>query len=266
MNKIKETIGYADYSWNPIATGTRDEVKEEAMEKLEDPFYLRFWPSRLEEPMKLNKPSRIFVCDMGDLFGDGIPEQWTGSVIDYIEACILPGLASHTFLLLTKQPQNLAKWSPFPDNCEVGISVTRNNQLDNALECLKQIEATVKFISFEPLLERMPNEGLVNHINWVIIGATTGSKKDLLELQQKYPGLALVQWGRKWTLQPKVERVKEIIEAADKAGIPVFLKDNLKPLLCEEGWNDKRLVIDWTYGESEFEGIVDCRLRQELPR
>jgi hypothetical protein len=29
---------------------------------------------------------------------------------------------------------------------------------------------------------------------------------------------------------PKIEWVQEIVEAADKAGIPVFLKDNLRPL------------------------------------
>jgi len=61
----------------------------------------------------------------------------------------------HTFLFLTKCPQNLLVWSPFPPNCFVGVSVTRNNQLENALKYLKQIEATVKFISFEPLLERI---------------------------------------------------------------------------------------------------------------
>jgi hypothetical protein len=42
-----------------------------------------------------------------------------------------------------------------------------------------------------------------------------------------------------------IEWVKQIVEAADKAGIAVFLKDNLKPLLL---WGD----------------IVP--LRQELPK
>ncbi len=66
--------------------------------------------------------------------------------------------------------------------------------------------------------------------------------------------------------QPKIEWIQEIVEAADKAKIDVFLKDNLKPLLCEGAWNDKRLVLDWTHGESEFEGVIDCKLRQEFPK
>ena len=45
-------------------------------------------------------------------------------------------------------------------------------------------------------------------IDWVIIGAQT-----------------------KPTKFPEISWVTEIVEAADKAGIPVFLKDNLKPLL-----------------------------------
>ena len=45
-------------------------------------------------------------------------------------------------------------------------------------------------------------------IKWVIIGAQTNPYKP-----------------------PKIEWVEEIVEACDKVGIPVFLKDNLRPLL-----------------------------------
>jgi len=47
-------------------------------------------------------------------------------------------------------------------------------------------------------------------INWIIIGQQTPPNKKT---------------------EPKVEWVQEIVEAADKAGIPVFQKNNLKPLL-----------------------------------
>lgn len=45
-------------------------------------------------------------------------------------------------------------------------------------------------------------------ISWLIIGAQTKPYKP-----------------------PKIEWVQEIVRAADKAGIPVFLKDNLSPLM-----------------------------------
>ena len=184
MNEIKDTIGYADYSWNPI-TGCLNGCEYCYARKLAngrlrsrylesgpceymsteaeyDPFYPRFWPERMDDFEKPNrygyarlvKPKRIFVCDMGELFGDWIPTEWQEQIFDVIKR-----YQGYTFLLLTKQPQNLPKWSPFPDNCEVGVSVTQNNQLSNAFKYLSQIEATVKFISFEPLLEKEATDG-----------------------------------------------------------------------------------------------------------
>lgn len=47
--------------------------------------------------------------------------------------------------------------------------------------------------------------------------------------------------------------MKEIVEAADNAGVPVFLEDNLEPLFKKE-WSDK----------SEH-SMYFAGLRQELP-
>jgi len=68
---------------------------------LSDPFYPRFWPERLDEiPITGHgKPKGIFVCDMSDLFGIGIPEQWTREVLEQCKE-----FSSHRFYLLTKQP------------------------------------------------------------------------------------------------------------------------------------------------------------------
>ena len=219
-----------------------------------DPFYPRFWPERLEDPLKVAQPCGIFTCDMGELFGDWIPYEWQEAVFNVIKIA-----QQHRFYLLTKQPQNLIKFSPFPGNCRVGVTATNQEQYRSALAGLAVIEAKVKYISFEPLLEYIATnppydlEGL----NWVIIGACTGTKLELLELAAKLrkggPPLemALMPYGKKWTLQPKIEWVQEIVEAADKAGVKVFLKDNLMPLFEAEGITKR---ADWT-------GI-----RQEMPR
>jgi len=138
------------------------------------------------------------------------------------------------FYLLTKQPQNLIKWSPFPDNCWVGVTATGHKAFNEALDYLKFIGARVKFISIEPLLEAIPfyMERLAYcGINWVIIGACTGRKSEIMELCQRYPALTPMPYGKIWAAQPKIEWVEEIVEACDKAGIRVFLKDNLRPLI-----------------------------------
>ena len=189
-----------------------------------DPFYPRFWPERMKQlrPLVKSTPKGIFVCDMADLFGIGVPEEWTREVMSLIR--VLP---THRFYLLTKQPQNLIRFSPFPDHCYVGVTATNNDMCYEALRVLanrdywynrphNSVEAKVRYLSFEPLLGRIdlntkygfPLDLVKSGIGWVIIGSQTKPYKP-----------------------PKIEWVQEIVEAADKAGIPVFLKDNLYPLL-----------------------------------
>ena len=101
-------------------------------------------------------------------------------------------------------------------------------------------------------------------INWVIIGACTGTGNDLAELQLKYPELTLIpygnnKWVKKWTAQPKIEWVDEIVRAADKVGVPVFLKNNLDPLLGQNPAYKK-----WLRQDSEGHDLYG--LRQEMPK
>jgi len=221
------------------------------------PFYPRFWPERLSCQFSYygKKAQGIFVCDMSDLFGIGIPERWTEQVMQLIGA-----YPQHRFYLLTKQPQNLIKFAPFPDNCFVGVSVTDMPMLNTAINTLPFIKAKVKYLSFEPLLSwECPNPELSfvfedSGIKWVIIGALTS--KSYSKLAATYPDNVdrIMKWGKSWTLQPKIEWVREIVSACDKASIPVFLKDSLKPLFvqCRQVPN-----IDW-WG--------NCfGLRQEMP-
>ncbi len=213
---------------------------EDVGEQLHDPFYPRFWEDKLEEILHRRIDSSlkgIFCCDMSDLFGIGIPEEWTRKVLGAIETNFYD-----RFYLLTKQPQNLIKFSPFPDNCWVGVTVTNNKQVTPAFESLSNIEAKVKYLSFEPLLEGLGerNRVLISQefmtwFDWVIIGSQT-----------------------KPTVYPKIESVREIVEACDKAGIPVFLKNKLLPIMG--GYPIPKANM-WAY---KFEG--GCfNLRQEMP-
>jgi len=62
---------------------------------------------------------------------------------------------------------------------------------------------------------------------------------------------------------PRIEWVKEIVEACDKAGIPVFLKDNLEPLLRGHTLLELEGLIKTTKGQ---DGRYTWRVRQELPK
>ena len=175
-----------------------------------DPFFPRFWQHRLWEMVwqQKTKPKGIFVCDMGELFGDWIPPEWQKKVFDAI--AVNP---QHRFYLLTKQPQNLIKFSPFPDNCWMGVTTTGPDMAMEAISSLVGIQAKTKYLSIEPLLLGKTVGGiewrdvLFSVIDWVILGSQTKPYKP-----------------------PEISWVKEIVEACDKAGIPVFQKDNLKPI------------------------------------
>ena len=221
-----------------------------------NPFYPRFWSKRLYLPF-YGEPKGIFVCDMGELFGDWIPIEWQEDIFRIIK--LHP---DDRFYLLTKQPQNLPKWSPFPDNCWVGATATNPKMAEEAGFWLWEVKAKLKFVSFEPLLERIPVHFAdyifedVEGIRWIIIGACTGSKTDILRLCNRYPDLTPMSYDKKWTAQPKIEWVEEIVRACDKAGVRVFLKNNLIPALYGLGPFYKPLSLS---GEGSW------KLRQEVP-
>jgi len=213
------------------------------------PFYPRFWPERLKEPYLVKKPRGIFTVDMGELFGDWIPQEWQDNIFHVIQKN-----PQHRFYLLTKQGRNLYRWSPFPSNCWVGITATGYLAFNRALDDLHAIDAKVKYLSIEPLLERVnfyPERLTYCGVKWVITGACTGTLEDIKKLLMLYPQLTPMPYGKKWTAQPKIEWVEEIVRACDKAGVKVFLKDNLKPLL----------ISDARWGKGGYLKL----LRQEMP-
>jgi len=164
----------------------------------------------------------------------------------------------------------LPEFSPFPDNCWVGVTATNAKMLREGLMHLEEIEASVKYVSLEPLLERIYDSlyflnalpDFLSAIDWLIIGACTGTGIEMLRLAEAYKREdgSVMPYGNKFTLQPKIEWVQEIVEAADKAGVKVFLKDNLWPLLTghPEFWED---IPQGNH--PNYESIAE--LRQEMP-
>jgi len=185
-----------------------------------------------------------------DLFHDKTI-QYLPRTIDY--ATHRPDI---TFQFLTKCPENLPR--EWPDNCWVGCSVTNDKLLDVAVDKLEDITAKVKFISFEPLLEHLTLSldyaMYYSGINWLIIGPMTGNKRDIMDASKQYPKHTPMEIKKgRWGLMPPIEWVREIVEAADKAGVKVFLKNHLKPLILKEAAAE---TIFW----SKLGG-----LRQEYP-
>ena len=226
MNKTprlsKSGIEYLDYQWGifsgcrnwqngicPIRNCWAKGIATRFSNIYPNGFEPTFYPEAIDSPKHLKKPSIIGVGWVGDVIGYSSPAVRI-TICDAIKSC-----PQHTFLLLTKNPEKLLEWD-FPDNCWVGISATNNYTF---LGDLQGIEAKVKFISFEPLLDwrdfpaQRKQLGFILQrigIDWVILGAQTKPYKP-----------------------PKREWVREIVDACVEAEIPYFLKDNLRKLFVD---------------------------------
>jgi len=189
-----------------------------------------------------NYPKRVFVGSTMELFGDWVKPEWMQDIMDFVRY-----YSWHTFIFLTKQPQNLIKFSPFPENCWIGSSATNADQLSAAYVGLGRIEASVKFLSYEPLLNNIVMEPQFLQdagISWVIVG-------------QQTPVCASTQSQISW--------IKEIVEAANKSNVPVFLKNNLQSVFKKAFDIDKSdgyLLPAWA---GETSGAYR-KLRQEFPK
>ncbi len=257
----KSAIEYLDHVWNFESGCTKGcsycyarDITVHYPHNYPNGFEPTLYPEAFTSPLRLRKPSIVGCVFMGDLFGGEVDPDyehvlpgpsWSPTLRHSLRDWIFGTInkcPQHKFLFLTKQPQNLAKWSPFPDNCWVGVSVTNAEEESNAYTCLGRTEATVKYLSYEPLLSNvvMEAEFLKDAgIGWVIIGAQT-----------------------KPTIIPNREWVREIVEAADAAEIPVFLKDSLKEALPVG-------TAPWAYADmyvgEDPDADLYCEYRQEMP-
>jgi protein gp37 len=151
MNKT--AIETADYTWNPVS-GCNHGCSWCYARTIAARFYPKdigfaphFYPGRLSEPAKAKKPSKIFTVSMGDLFGDWVPTLWIAAVLEQVYKN-----PQHTFQFLTKNPKRLKDFNPWPTNCWVGTTVTNQADADERLPWLLKVDASVLFVSHEPLL------------------------------------------------------------------------------------------------------------------
>jgi len=210
----KSKIEWTEYTSNPVKgkcpVGCPFCYAEAIRHRFHRPEEITFHPGELEAIKRHKKPVRIFVGSAIELFHDEtIPYFWR--ILETVREC-----QQHTFIFLTKCPQNLPK--EWPDNCWVGQSITSNNQAGSYIGDMLKVKAKVKFLSIEPLLqwadlplqrESLPMILKRVGINWIIIGAQTPYREKTA---------------------PKEEWIREIVDAADAAGISVFLKDNLRKM------------------------------------
>lgn len=168
----KTKIEWTEYSWNPvtgctpISEGCQNCYAKRMANRLrgrcgypaDEPFRVTLHPEKLDEPLKWEKPRRVFVCSMGDLFHEDVPDEFIEKVFD-----VMATVSRHTFIVLTKRPRRLlefVKWQThetgegYLNEGNVWLGVTAENQqrADERIPILLQIPAAVRFVSVEPML------------------------------------------------------------------------------------------------------------------
>jgi protein gp37 len=195
----KSAIGWTDLTWNPLAGCTRvsrgcdrcyaftlhdmrhklsvenNGVYPKSGRAIPKQYALPFdtiqiLPERIEDPLHIKKPQKIFVNSMSDLFHSQVPEK----VIQQIFQTMIKA-HWHSFQILTKRPARLARLAPtlpWPSNIFIGTSVELD-QLTPRIDLLRKVQTSNRFLSLEPLLGPLPSLNL-DGICWAIVGGESG--------------------------------------------------------------------------------------------
>lgn len=134
-------------------------------------FALTLLPERLDEPLRRNRPTVYFVNSMSDLFHEKIPDTYIRKVFRVIEQA-----PQHTFQILTKRAKRMSDFMGgriAPKNAWLGVTVENRTHGLPRIDLLRTVEARIRFLSIEPLLEDLGEIDLTG-IHWVIVGGESG--------------------------------------------------------------------------------------------
>ena len=180
-------IEWTEQTWNPttgctkVSPGCKHCYAEVMARRLkamgapgyENEFRLTLHESRLEQPLLRKKPTTYFVNSMSDLFHEGIPDAFLDRVFT-----VITNTPQHTYQILTKRAERLPQyfgWRTCPQNVWLGVSVEDRKYGVPRIDYLRRVDARIRFLSIEPLLEDLGEIDL-RGIHWVIVGGESGPK------------------------------------------------------------------------------------------
>lgn len=179
-------IEWTDATWNPstgcnkVTAGCKNCYAEIMANRLqamgtpgyENGFEFTLMPDRLDIPKRIKKPTKFFVNSMSDLFHENMPFEFLDRVFDTIRETPI-----HQYQILTKREnilENYFQSRKVPKNVWLGVTV-ENSKTKHRIDVLRNIEAEIRFLSIEPLIDNVGDLDLKN-IHWVIVGGESGHK------------------------------------------------------------------------------------------
>lgn len=179
-------IEWTDKTWNPITGCTKissgcancyaetmsRRLKAMRQEKYANGFNVTLHEECLDEPLAWKQPHTIFVCSMSDLFHKDVPFEFVDKVMSVIRRT-----PQHRYQLLTKRAERMAEYfsaREIPKNAWLGVTVESQSS-KSRIDCLRGLDAHIRFLSCEPLIEDLGELNLEN-IDWVIVGGESGQQ------------------------------------------------------------------------------------------
>ena len=203
---MPSAIEWTDETWNPVTGCTRvspgcDNCYMYALYPRlnrmgvagydSSPDNIRLLWERLSIPLSWQKPRRVFVNSMSDLFHPQVPFDFIAAAFKVMEQAAAE--RGHIFQILTKRPGRAVSWwrqyaedfpKGWPPNIWIGVSV-ENQKYAHRLTVLARLPASVRFVSAEPLLERIDLTRWLDDrtLQWVIAGGESGVGAREMELE-----------------------------------------------------------------------------------
>jgi protein gp37 len=183
-------IEWTDATWNPVTGCTKitrgcdfcyaerfsERFRGVANHPFENGFDLTLRAERLLQPLAWKKPRQIFVNSMSDLFHKEVPWTFVDQVFDTMEKANW-----HTYQVLTKRSSLMTRYlrerygnGHAPPHIWLGVSVEDAKNVVR-LKHLQAAPASIKFVSFEPLIGPVGTVDLTG-IQWAIVGGESGPK------------------------------------------------------------------------------------------
>ena len=194
---MPSSIEWTDDTWNPVTGCTRvspgcdhcymfglyPRLKAMGVPGYQTlPSDVRLIPERLSIPLSWRNPRRVFVNSMADVFHPRVPFDFVFDMFSVMEEAAAK--RGHVFQVLTKRPGRAVAWweqfeRRFPDgwppNIWIGTSVETQKYAPR-ITVLERLPAPVRFVSAEPLLERIDLTHWLERgaLDWVIVGGESG--------------------------------------------------------------------------------------------
>lgn len=162
-----------------------------------------YFPGKLKL-MDRKRPQNLLLTGMSD-FSDWDPE-WREEVFARIARN-----PQHQYIFLTKRPEKI-QFSTELDNVWFGVTVTSAKEKGRIQAMREHIRAKHYQVSFEPMFDDIGEVDFTG-IEWIVVGTETGRRKGKSE--------------------SKTEWVWNLTDQAHSRGIPVFMKEDLLPVMGE---------------------------------